>query len=322
MKKKTEGPSLNKDELKGLSSSSAQRSARVRKKKQAHKKENKLLVIFLVISALAHILVFYVKPQINQIVIEREESVDIDLDNFVFDPADLPEKPQKVVAVKDQKVAPEATIPSNMLPQLAKKTKVEKKPKEDKPVEVPAEKEPKKEKPKDEKKVEKTKKEPVKEEKKPEEPKANILKEAELKKRLALEKLRNSDDIKKSKDLSVQSDLQNKVDEEAIKLKQEQLEIQREAAKAPCTKFIKQFVQPMIDEQLPVKYQFGKKMTVDFLITPAKDLSIKKIAMETTSEDDYFDKIVENAILASAPLPEPCAPFAGTQIRIRFSNLE
>jgi len=85
-------------------------------------------------------------------------------------------------------------------------------------------------------------------------------------------------------------------------------------------KFVKQFVQPMIDEQLPVKYQFGDKMTVDYLIIADEDLSIKKIAMETTSGDEYFDKIVENAILASAPLPEPCKPFAGTQIRIRFSS--
>ena len=96
--------------------------------------------------------------------------------------------------------------------------------------------------------------------------------------------------------------------------------MQREEAKDPCTKFIKQFVKPMIDEQLPVKYKFGDRITVDYLITPAQDLSIEKIAMEKTSEDDYFDQIVESALVASAPLPEPCRPFIGTQIRIRFSS--
>ncbi len=301
----------SKDAHKKPAGFAEKRSERVRNTSLGRRKENRLLIGFLVVSTLAHILVFYGKPEIHKIDVKRFEAVDVDLGDFLIDPLPDKEKPKKVIAIKKQKTAKEATIPSNMLPQLAKKIKM---------------KEKSKEKAKDSKKNAEKKEEKKKAKKKDVKPiakedlEANALEKAELKKRLALEKLRKSTDVKKSKELKVQSDKQNKIDEEALKLKQEQLAVQREEAKDPCTKFIKQFVKPMIDEQLPVKYKFGDRITVDYLITPAQDLSIEKIAMEKTSEDDYFDQIVESALVASAPLPEPCRPFIGTQIRIRFSS--
>jgi len=94
----------------------SQRSEHVRAKNLRQKKEKNLLVM--------HFSIFYIKPEIKNIQLEREQAVEVDLDNFILK---KPAKPRKVVAIKKQKVAPEATVPSNMLPQLAKKTKVEKK---------------------------------------------------------------------------------------------------------------------------------------------------------------------------------------------------
>ena len=304
------------------------RSERIQRRAKGYSRENFLLIVFLAGSVLAHAFVFYAKPEINRIELSREqEAVEVDLYNFLLDP---PAIKKKVVAIKDKKVTPVAAIPKNLLPQLAKKTKVEEaekvKESEDS-VAIKAEKEKiaqaaeeaKKEKKKKEAEDKKKKLAEAKKQKK-EEDKANKIKKAELQKRLALEKLRKSEDVQKGKELTVQSDKQNKIDQEALKLKQAEVAAQREEAKAPCTKFIKQFVEPMLDEQLPVKYKFGKTIAVIFLISPEEDLSIGKIEMEATSGDDYFDEIAEKALLASAPLPDPCRPFVGTKIRIRFPS--
>lgn len=280
------------------------------------RKLKRLLQVMLCISVFVHIAIFIGLPKAPSPMIHIEESTEIEVElGSIGDDVD-----DNIAAIKDTKVAESATVPDNMLPQIARNMEV-KQPEPKETSDNEDDKEPLKEQVKDEKSPEKEANTKTKDssENDKRDPPSNPIDKAELQKRLALEKLKALANT--GKELQTQNNQSNRVnikDKDADKkMKTSGESISPQVARA-CNSMVRKLMRNYYS--LPANYYIEKQsiqVQVDTKIDGKGNVTSTKIAK--SSGDSAFDGIVQKAITQASPFPDVCFPYAGSTMELVFS---
>ena len=271
--------------------------------------------IIIAVSLGLHILAFVIKPDLffSSHLMNMEESWSVDVDMFT----DLTDKAPQETALPKSEKSPEVAVPSNLLPQLPKKFEVvEQKPITEKT--VAEEKDPKAEEVLADKKVQAPEREQVKKT----EDDANKIELDDLKKRLAVEKLKEQNKVDER--MKAQKDALAKLKDD---IKTEDSNSSKGGAGSSVSGIqaanyagvLSKIVHRNFNAAMNYKYQTVKNPPV-FLVNINTRGELAKLKLSSSSGDDSYDSAALAALQGSAPFPKPPKALEGQDFEFRFSN--
>lgn len=259
-----------------------------------------------------HIAVFIFKPDffLSNAVMNLEENWDVDVDFM----GEISMKSPQDTALPHAQKSEEEAVPANLLPQLPKKFQIE----EQKPVEKNIAEE------KDKKAEEAVAEKKVQAEEKPVVPKteedANKIDMDDLRKRLAVEKLKQenkvSERMKAQKDAlaKLKQDLKTENSDKNSGSSGGMLGVLRNNAYGNA---LKSAVKRNFN--LPENFKYAQqKMAVPLLVVINDHGELVSIKLTGSSGSDVYDSAVIAAIKNSVPLPPPPRELAGREIQFNF----
>lgn len=287
--------------------------------------EDRLLMLLVLASALIHLVILVMDDwrwKRDRNLIADEVAIDIDLMQDLEYVA-----PTVTTLPKAEVKAPEAKAPENMLPQAPKRVAVDEpqKKEEEEPVPVEKPKEVPKEEPK--KPDEEVKAAPEKKE----EPKVNIKQDPdaqklaldELKKRQALDALREMQKTAKTAEAPEEDPKAQIADELAKKNKNKpKSNLLATAATAGRHRKYGALLNAAVRQNysLPEVYNLkgaNMKVLVNIAVNDRGELA--ELAIEQSSGDSVFDDLTLQAVRASVPLPKPPSDLIGETITLVFT---
>lgn len=275
--------------------------------------EDRLFITLVIVSAMLH-LGFLLLEDFSWIhekpVLTDEWQMDADLIS------DLDMTPPPKSALPKAEIAPEAKAPAELLPQLPKKFSVDE---ETKPEEAVAE-EKEKEIPKDVKEAEKEKKVVdlnIKTDNKDD----NKLKQDEILKRSAIERLKSLDKVEKQAEAPEEDKLARLAEE----LNSSKKKVNSGFASAASKGKLKAYgamIKKAVDANysLPEAYNLkGAALKVAISITVSESGDLLDLDVNQSSGDAVYDELTVQAVRASVPLPKPPKDVAGSAFLLVFT---